>query len=123
MAEKIIQEENLEKDYNIYIFYGTDGDDWDDDGKEYIEVLEKLVNISNRIGISIAKNSWSGSGKTNVEKNTDKSGLLQKKSGNIKLDSFSAEETNEKQLIESIKKLLNNNVSTRPTNNSSRWAD
>jgi uncharacterized sporulation protein YeaH/YhbH (DUF444 family) len=106
LAEQIIVNEQLAKDYNIYIFYGTDGDDWDDDGKEYIEVLRRLLTLTNRIGITVAKNSWSGSGKTNVEKNTEKSGLLDSKAEYIKIDTFSAEEANEKQIIESIKKLV-----------------
>jgi uncharacterized protein len=105
-AEKIIHEENLTRDYNIYIFYGTDGDDWDEDGKEYSDVLERLCNITNRIGIAVAKNSWSGGGQTNVEKNTEKSGLLQKKPENLKIDSFSSETVQEKDIIDSIRKIV-----------------
>ena len=33
LVNKIVEEENLEKDYNIYVFHGTDGDDWDSDGE------------------------------------------------------------------------------------------
>lgn len=106
LAEKIITNENLARDYNIYIFYGTDGDDWDEDGKEYMEVLERLCLVTNRTGIAVAKNAWSGSSQTNVEKNTEKSGLLKKKPELIKLDAFLAEEVREKNLIESIKKIV-----------------
>jgi uncharacterized protein len=106
LAEKMIIEENLARDYNIYIFYGTDGDDWDEDGKEYIEVLNRLCNITNRIGITVAQNSWSGGGQTNVEKNTEKSGLAEKKPEHLKIDTFSAEDAQEKDLIESIKKIV-----------------
>ncbi len=106
LTEKIIMEENLTRDYNIYIFYGTDGDDWDEDGKEYGDLLERLCNITNRIGISVAKNSWSGGGQTNVEKNTEKTGLLQKKPEYIKIDAFQADTVQEKDLIESIKKIV-----------------
>jgi len=106
LAEKIISNENLTRDYNIYIFYGTDGDDWDEDGKEYIESLERLCALSSRIGISVAKNSWSGDNQTNVEKNTEKSGLLQKKPEHLKIDSFLSETVQEKELIESIKKII-----------------
>jgi len=106
LAEKIIFEENLARDYNIYIFYGTDGDDWDDDGKEYAEALQRLCSVVNRIGITVAKNSWSGGNQTNVEKNTEKSGLLQSKPDHIKIDAFAAEQVQEKDLIESIKKIV-----------------
>jgi uncharacterized protein len=106
LAEKIIFEENLARDYNIYIFYGTDGDDWDDDGKEYAEVLQRLCSVVNRIGVTVAKNSWSGGNQTNVEKNTEKSGLLQSKADQLKIDAFAAEQVQEKDLIESIKKIV-----------------
>lgn len=106
LAEKIIADENLSRDYNIYVFYGTDGDDWDEDGKEFGQSLENLCKVANRIGITIAKNSWSGNGQTNVEKNTERTGLLKSKPDHLKIDSFSAEEADEKQLIESIKKIV-----------------
>ena len=34
IVNKIIEEEQLVTDYNIYVFHGTDGDDRDSDGKE-----------------------------------------------------------------------------------------
>ena len=34
LVNEIVEKENLVKDYNIYVFHGTDGDDWDTDGKE-----------------------------------------------------------------------------------------
>jgi uncharacterized sporulation protein YeaH/YhbH (DUF444 family) len=33
MVNRIVKEENLAADYNIYVFHGTDGDDWDTEGK------------------------------------------------------------------------------------------
>ena len=106
LTEKIISEENLAQDYNIYIFYGTDGDDWDDEGEEFIESLKNLSNITNRIGITVVKNLWGGNGKTNVEQHIEKSNLLQSKPEHLRLDEFSAEEGDEKRIIESIKKLV-----------------
>ena len=29
LVNEIVEKENLEQDYNIYVFHGTDGDDWD----------------------------------------------------------------------------------------------
>ena len=34
LVNEIVQKENLARDYNIYVFHGTDGDDWDTEGKE-----------------------------------------------------------------------------------------
>ncbi len=33
------------KDYNIYVFHGTDGDDWDTDGKESLPELKKMLDL------------------------------------------------------------------------------
>lgn len=105
LVEKIILEENLEKDYNIYIFYGTDGDDWESDGKKTITSIKNLLSKVNRIGITAAKNSWSSSKTTTVEKYMNNSGLLKSQADLIRLDSFNAKDTNEDRIIESIKKL------------------
>ena len=43
LVNKIVETENLVRDYNIYIFHGTDGDDWDTTGKETIPELEKML--------------------------------------------------------------------------------
>lgn len=106
LVKKIITEEQLAKDYNIYIFYGTDGDDWDSTGKETIEILKDILPLVNRIGITIAKNAWSSSKQTTIEKYLDQSKLLIRESDKIKLDAFEAENAEEKRIIEGIKKLI-----------------
>ena len=40
MVNDIVERENLARDYNIYVFHGTDGDDWDKDGKQTIDEIE-----------------------------------------------------------------------------------
>ena len=57
LVNEIVEKENLAQDYNIYIFHGTDGDDWDTDGKESIPELKKMLTYANRVGISIAEHS------------------------------------------------------------------
>lgn len=107
LVAKIIEEENLASDYNIYVFHGTDGDDWDEDGKEMLEHTRKLLAYTNRIGITVAKNSWSASTTgTTVERYMDRSNLLKEKPELIRLDSFSAAEANEDRIINSIKFLV-----------------
>ncbi len=32
LVNEIVEKESLAKDYNIYVFHGTDGDDWDTEG-------------------------------------------------------------------------------------------
>lgn len=45
LVNEIVEKENLAQDYNIYIFHGTDGDDWDTDGKESIPELKKNAEL------------------------------------------------------------------------------
>jgi len=107
LVNNIIETEQLAKDYNIYVFYGTDGDDWDDDGKDLVEELNKLLYVTNRLGITIAKNTWTDESKvTTVERNVQNSGLLEQKPQLIKMDAFSAETASEDRIIEGIKKLV-----------------
>ena len=42
---EIVARENLARDYNIYVFHGTDGDDWDTEGKERLPELEKMLDL------------------------------------------------------------------------------
>ena len=36
MVNEIVETQGLARDYNIYVFHGTDGDDWDTEGKETV---------------------------------------------------------------------------------------
>ncbi len=105
-VNEIVKTENLAKDYNIYIFYGTDGDDWDSSGEKTIEEIKKALIYTNRIGITVARNSWTTAEKTTVEKYLDKSGLLKSNNEKIKIDSFKSDGVEEKTIIESIKKII-----------------
>jgi len=55
LINEIVEKEGLARDYNIYIFYGTDGDDWDIDGKEAIPEIEKALSYTNRIGACVVR--------------------------------------------------------------------
>jgi uncharacterized sporulation protein YeaH/YhbH (DUF444 family) len=105
LSLEIIEKEQLARDYNIYIFYGTDGDDWEDKGTNLVEAITKNLQYTNRIGITIAQSSWS-MGKTKVESNLESSGLLKSKSELIRLDSFEAEKASEDRIIQGIKDLV-----------------
>ncbi|MDJ0623093.1 MAG: DUF444 family protein [Desulfocapsaceae bacterium] len=105
MVNDIVEEENLERDYNIYIFHGTDGDDWDTTGKETLPQLEKMLEYANRVGITVAENGYGISGSTEVEKYLKKSGLLDEKKDLLRLDVMK-KESDESRLIEGIRKLI-----------------
>lgn len=104
LVNTIVEEENLIKDYNIYVFHGTDGDDWDTDGKESVPEIEKMISYANRVGITVAAHSSSPGG-TEVEKYLNKSGLLKEKSDLIRMDVM-YKDADESRIIEGIKTLI-----------------
>jgi len=107
LVNKIIEEEQLAKDYNIYVFHGTDGDDWEETGENAVKELKRMIATTNRIGITVAKNSWSSADKeTTVEKYISKSGIIKDNPLNIRIDSMSADNATEARIIEGIKNLV-----------------
>ena len=105
LVNEIVENENLAKDYNIYIFHGTDGDDWDTDGKESIPELKKMLVYANRVGITIAEHATSKTHDSEVEKYLKKSALLEDKPDQLRLDVMQ-EDADEPRLIEGIKHLI-----------------
>ena len=105
LVNQIVQEESLATDYNIYIFHGTDGDDWDTEGKEAIPELKKMLKFANRIGVSIAQHSSGAQGKTEVDRYLTRSGLLKEYPKLFRLDVFN-EDADESRLIDGIKALI-----------------
>jgi uncharacterized sporulation protein YeaH/YhbH (DUF444 family) len=90
---------------NIYVFYGSDGDDWKDSNNTLINELKKLSNYVNRIGILIAKNA-SSSLPTTLETNLEESNILSELRDKLKLSRVNANEFTEEQIIDSIKFFL-----------------
>lgn len=105
LVNDIVQNESLATDYNIYIFHGTDGDDWDTEGKEAIPELKKMLKYANRVGVSIAQHSSGAQGKTEVDRYLSKSGLLKEHQELLRLDVFN-EDADESRLIDGIKALI-----------------
>lgn len=104
LVNKIVETDSLDRDYNIYIFHGTDGDDWDRDGKDTIPELEKMIRYSSRIGITITSPS-EGAGASTAEKYIRESGLLEKFPSELKLDTL-VEDAAESRIIDGIKRLI-----------------
>jgi uncharacterized sporulation protein YeaH/YhbH (DUF444 family) len=105
LVNEIVEKENLARDYNIYVFHGTDGDDWDSGGKEALPQLEKMISYASRVGISIAEHTAEATHNTEVEKYLKKSELLTEKPRLIRLDVM-PESADEPRLIEGIKHLI-----------------
>ncbi len=105
LVNEMVEKESLARDYNIYVFHGTDGDDWDADGKEMIAELKKMLTYVSRIGVTVAEHMHGAAGGTEVERYLKKSGLLETKSGHLRLDTMD-DEAEEARVIEGIKKLI-----------------
>ncbi|MCP4118534.1 MAG: DUF444 family protein [Desulfobacteraceae bacterium] len=105
LVNQLVEAENLARDYNIYVFHGTDGDDWDTQGKEAVAELEKMLEYSARVGITIAEHRYTRANQTEVEKYIRGSGLLEKKSTLLKMDVLK-EDSDDARIIQGIKKLL-----------------
>jgi hypothetical protein len=105
LVNEIVEGENLTRDYNIYVFHGTDGDDWDHDGSESLPQLRRMLAYANRVGITIAQHGRGEEQRTEVEKYLRGSGLLEEKAKLLRMDVM-AEDADEPRLIEGIKKLI-----------------
>jgi len=106
LVNKIVEEEHLARDYNVYVFHGTDGDDWKDDDSNVTDELEKILKYASRVGITIAENNYSSRNNTVVENYIKESGLLEKYPDILHLDSFVAGDATEERIIKSIKILI-----------------
>jgi uncharacterized sporulation protein YeaH/YhbH (DUF444 family) len=105
LVNQIVAEEELTRDYSIYVFHGTDGDDWDTYGEESLPELEKMLTYASRVGITIAENGLEGGRRTEVEKYIERSGMLESKKDLLRMDVMSKEST-EARIIEGIKRLI-----------------
>ncbi|MCP4342332.1 MAG: DUF444 family protein [Desulfobulbaceae bacterium] len=105
LVNKIVEEESLERDNNIYVFHGTDGDDWDTKGDKALPELKKMLEYASRVGITIAENGYGISGQTEVERYLRKSGMLEEKKDLLRMDVIS-QETTETRLIKGIRELI-----------------
>jgi len=105
LVNDIVEKENLIRDYNIYVFHGTDGDDWDTDGKETIPQLKRMMNYVNRVGVTIAEHAIQATHNSEVERYLKKSRLLEERPKLLRLD-IMQEDADESRLIEGIKTLI-----------------
>jgi len=104
LVNAIVEKENLVQDNNIYVFHGTDGDDWDTDGKETLPEIDRMLTYANRVGVTVAKHAM-GQSDTEVEKYLKRSGVLEKKASLIRMDVVS-QDADETRLIQGIKAMI-----------------
>ena len=103
-VNKIVETENLAKDYNIYVFYGGDGDDWNPEEDNLKDSIKKMLSYVSRMGITIV-NSSTTAAKSKFESFLDENNILKDFPNLIRLDVID-QNVDEKRLIEGIKKLV-----------------
>jgi len=104
LLNQIVAEESLASEYNIYVFQGTDGDDWDTGGDKAIPELMKILTYVSRMGVTIAEHGGY-TRQTEVAAYLEKSGLLKDKKEILRMDVMS-DDADEARVIEGIRKLL-----------------
>jgi uncharacterized protein len=105
LVNDIVEREHLARDYNIYVFHGTDGDDWDKQGTQTIAEIERMISYAARVGITIVEHAYVGDKQTEVEKYLRASTLLSKHKNLIKLDVMK-ENVDDARIIQGIKQLI-----------------
>ena len=103
-VNEIVEKENLASNYNIYVFHGTDGDDWDQTGNNTIPELEKILSYVSRMGLTIIRGSNTFSDLSTMQLYL-KNSFLQKYKKEFRMDVLN-NNPEESRLIESMKKLL-----------------
>lgn len=81
---KVVEGEGLETNYNIYLFQGTDGDDWDSSGgedREAISEIKKILGYVNRMGVTLFKHPYyeKNNQQTTFETYVKKGGFLERR--------------------------------------------
>ena len=104
LVNEIVTENSLARDYNIYIFHGTDGDDYESDSSDAVTELEKMLGYASRIGLTVVTTGRE-SGQTTMGKYIIESGLLEKRKEFLKMSTV-REDADEGKVIDSIKELI-----------------
>ncbi len=104
LVNKIVEEEGLARDYNIYVFHGTDGDD-SGYGEDVIPEIRQILTYANRMGVSVVKNSWYGDDESTFEEYVEKADITGDKKL-FRMHVMSAEKAGDEENIEAIKELI-----------------
>lgn len=102
LVNKLVREENLARDYNLYVFYGGDGDDWQTDEDAFVAAFEEMYSYVNRIGITIVKRNDRD---TAFETFLDKFNLIENHEDLARL-SLVEQDIEDSQLVEEIRELI-----------------
>lgn len=103
---EIVEGESLARDYNIYVFQGTDGDDFDRDGKSANPELQKILGYANRVGVSVLKSPYYGSGRETTFELYIKKGNFLEQRDLFRMHTMVSVGVTDEQNIEAVKALI-----------------
>ncbi|HEY3275479.1 MAG TPA: DUF444 family protein [Syntrophorhabdaceae bacterium] len=103
MVNEIVEKDGLDRDYNIYVFQGTDGDDWDVTGEQTVPELGKMLAYSSRMGITITSPGEGSYSTTTAGRYLGE--VAEKRPDKLKIDLI-GDNPEESRLIEGIKRLI-----------------
>ncbi|MBI2462709.1 MAG: DUF444 family protein [Candidatus Spechtbacteria bacterium] len=101
---EIVEGEGLARDYNIYVFQGTDGDDFDD-GTQAIPEIKKILGYVNRMGVSVMKGPWARDIDTRFEEYVKRANFIEQKDV-FRIHKMSSRDVTDEENIEAIKVLI-----------------
>ncbi|MDO8574859.1 MAG: DUF444 family protein [bacterium] len=102
---EIVEGEALSRDYNIYVFQGTDGDDGDD-GREAIPEIQKIFGYVNRMGVCVLKHPYYGNDRETGFENYVKEGNILDETELFRMHAMSSASVTEENNVEAIKALI-----------------
>ena len=105
---KAVEGESLAQNYNIYVFQGTDGDDWDyppGEGREAIPEIEKILGYVNRMGVSVLKHPYYGDRETTFEQYVKKGNFIDRRDV-FRMHIMSSVDVTDDDNIEAVKELI-----------------
>ncbi len=102
---EIVEGEALDRDYNIYVFQGTDGDDGDD-GREAIPEIQKIFGYVNRMGVCVLKHPYYGNDRETGFENYVQEGNILDETELFRMHAMSSAGVTEENNVEAIKALI-----------------
>src|SRR3989338_950676 len=104
LINQIVEEENLPRDYNIYVFQGTDGDD-SDEGELAVPEIEIILSYVNLMGVSLLGTPYNEGRETEFEKYI-KIGRFIERNNIFRMHKMSYRNPSDKENEEAIKALV-----------------
>ncbi|MDX1535518.1 MAG: DUF444 family protein [Candidatus Spechtbacterales bacterium] len=105
---RVVEEESLESEYDIFVFQGSDGDDWASRSRETLAELENILGYVSRMGVTLFKRRFFREQEmdTTFEQYIHESGFLESRRDAFRMHVMGSSDITEEDNIEAIKALI-----------------